>query len=133
VLIIIGPIASGKSTVAQALAADCRAAGANAVVIDLDRMFMMLDDGPVMSDAEMSRRARRATAALVDHYVLDELDLIIAEGDFWTRGQRDEFTCRLTSGIAPSGRPRGYFPEAWPNRGSIEARAAGPLEKVRHP
>jgi lactoylglutathione lyase len=101
VLIISGPIASGKSTVAQALAADSRAAGANAVVIDLDRMYMMLDDGPVMSDAEMSRRARRATAALVDHYVLDGLDLIIAEGDFWTPGQRDEFTCRLTSGIAP--------------------------------
>src|SRR5579864_3767650 len=101
VLIISGPIASGKSTVAQALAAESRASGANAAVIDLDRMYMMLDDGPVMRDAEFSWRARRATAALVDHYVLDGLDLIIAEGDFWTPGQRDEFTCRLTSGIAP--------------------------------
>ena len=101
VLIISGPIASGKSTVAQALAADSRVTGANTVVIDLDRMYMMLDDGPVMNDAEVSRLARRATAALIDHYILDGLDLIIAEGDFWTPGQRDEFTCRLTSGVAP--------------------------------
>jgi len=27
--------------------------------------------------------------------------LIIAEGDFWTAGQRDQFTYRLSAGVAP--------------------------------
>jgi predicted enzyme related to lactoylglutathione lyase/chloramphenicol 3-O-phosphotransferase len=101
VLIISGPIASGKSTVAQSLATESRVAGSTPAVVELDRMYMMLDDGPLMSDPRISRRARRAAAALVDHYVLDGLDLIIAEGDFWTTGQRDEFTYRLSSGVAP--------------------------------
>jgi predicted enzyme related to lactoylglutathione lyase len=101
VLIISGPIASGKSTVAQLLATASRAAGSTATVVELDRMYMMLDDSPLMSDPRISRRARRAAAALVDHYVLDGLDLIIAEGDFWSTGGRDEFTYRLSSGVAP--------------------------------
>src|SRR5260370_7770010 len=54
-----------------------------------------------MGDALIWRRARRAAAALVDHYVLDGLDLIIAEGDFWTTCERDAFTYRLSSRIAP--------------------------------
>lgn len=101
VLIISGPIASGKSTVAYALAAEARACGSTAAVVELDRIYMMLDDGNIMSDAEMSRRARRAAAALVNQYVPDGVDLIIAEGDFWTPGQRDEFTGRLSSVVAP--------------------------------
>jgi len=101
VLIISGPIASGKSTVAQSLATESRAASSTAAVVELDRMYMMLDDSPLMSDPRISRRARRAAAALVDHYVLDGLDLIIAEGDFWTADQRQEFTYWLSSGIAP--------------------------------
>jgi predicted enzyme related to lactoylglutathione lyase/chloramphenicol 3-O-phosphotransferase len=101
VLIISGPTASGKSTVAYALAAESRASGSTAAVVELDRIYMMLDDGPIMSDAEISRRARRAAAAVVDQYVLDGVDLIIAEGEFWTTGQRDEFTYRLSSGVTP--------------------------------
>jgi chloramphenicol 3-O-phosphotransferase len=101
VLIISGPIASGKSAVAQSLATESRAAGSTAAVVELDRMYMMLDDSPLMSDPEISRRARHAAAALVDQYVLDGIELIIAEGDFWTPGQRDEFTYRLSSNIAP--------------------------------
>src|SRR5690348_451067 len=101
VLIISGPIGSGKSTAARTLAADVRASGSTAAVVELDRMYMMLDEGPIMGDLQISRRARRAAAALVDHYVLDTIELIIAEGDFWIASQRDEFTSRLSSGVAP--------------------------------
>ena len=96
VLIISGPIASGKSTVAEALAAESRASGSTAAVVELDRMYMMLDGGPLMSDPQISGRARRAAAALVDQYVRDGIDLVIAEGDFWTASQRQEFTSRLS-------------------------------------
>jgi chloramphenicol 3-O-phosphotransferase len=101
VLIISGPIASGKSTAARALAADSRASDSTAAVVELDRMYMMLDDSPLMSDLQISRRARHAAAALVDQYVLDGIDLIIVEGDFWIASQRDEFTSRVSSGVAP--------------------------------
>src|SRR5438034_6055587 len=80
VLIISGPIGSGKSTAARTLAAEVRASGFAAAVVELDRMYMMLDDGPIMGDLQISRRARRAAATLVDHYVLDGIDLVIAEG-----------------------------------------------------
>jgi deoxyadenosine/deoxycytidine kinase len=43
VLIISGPIASGKSTAAHALAAESRAADSTAALVELDRMYMMLD------------------------------------------------------------------------------------------
>ena len=100
VLIISGPIASGKSTAAYGLAAESRASGATAAVVELDRMYMMLHDSSLMSDARISRQARRATAALVDQYVLDGIDVVIAEGDFWIASQRDEFSSRLSSGVA---------------------------------
>jgi adenylylsulfate kinase-like enzyme len=100
VLIISGPIASGKSTTAYALAAESRASGATAAVVELDRVYMMLDDSPVMSDRRTARRARRAVAALVDQYVLDGIDLVTGEGDFWITSERDEFTSRLSSGVA---------------------------------
>ena len=99
-LIIGGPIASGKSTVAQALAAELRASGSSAAVVELDRVYMMLDT-PLMSDPHRSRLARRAAAALVDQYVLDGIRLVIVEGDFWTVGQREVFTNHLTCGVAP--------------------------------
>jgi predicted enzyme related to lactoylglutathione lyase/chloramphenicol 3-O-phosphotransferase len=101
VLIISGPIASGKSTVARTLAGESRASDSTAAVVELDRMYMMLDDSPLMSDPRISRRARRAAAALVDQYVFDEIDLIIVEGDFWTDGQHNEFSYRHSSGVAP--------------------------------
>jgi predicted enzyme related to lactoylglutathione lyase/chloramphenicol 3-O-phosphotransferase len=100
VLIITGPIASGKSTLAQALAAESRGSGSRAAVVDLDPMYAMLHDGPLMSDPLIARLARRAAAALVDQYIVDGIQLVIVVGDFWTSGQRDEFTQRLSSGVA---------------------------------
>jgi lactoylglutathione lyase len=101
-LIISGPIASGKSSVAQRLAADFRAAGRSAAVLDLDRMYMMLDDSAIMSSPAIGRQARRAAAALVDHYVLESINLVIVEGEFWTLAQRQEFVGHLTTPVAPA-------------------------------
>ncbi|HLZ30806.1 MAG TPA: hypothetical protein VKV73_26100 [Chloroflexota bacterium] len=68
-LVISGPIAAGKSTVAAALAAAYRDSGRTAAVVDLDRIYMMLDDRPPMTDPRISRQARGAAAALTDHFV----------------------------------------------------------------
>ena len=66
-LVINGPIAAGKSSVANLLATETRAAGGTAAVVDLDRVYMMLDDRAPMGDRQVSHEARRTAAALVGH------------------------------------------------------------------
>lgn len=100
-LIISAPIASGKSSVAEALAADFRASGRITAVVDLDRMYMMLDGRSPMDNPSIWREARRVAAALTDQFVLDGIELIIVEGTFWTRSERDEFTGCLSTAIRP--------------------------------
>ena len=100
-LIISGPIASGKSTVALALAANLRSCGRTVAVVDLDRLYMMLDDRSPMDDPGTWRTARRAAAALTDQFVLDAIELIIVEGTFWTQSERDEFVSRLSTAVDP--------------------------------
>jgi uridine kinase len=58
-LIISGAIASGKSSVVHALAADFRASGHTTAVVDLDRVYMMLDGRSPMDDPSIWREARR--------------------------------------------------------------------------
>jgi adenylylsulfate kinase-like enzyme len=100
-LVISGPIAAGKSTVASALAAAFRDSGRTATVVDLDRIYMMFDDCPPMTDPRISRQARRTAAAVTDHFVLDGIELVIVEGTFWTESERDELTSRLTTQVRP--------------------------------
>lgn len=100
-LVISGPIAAGKSTFASALAATFRKSGRSVAVVDLDRLYMMLDDPAPMSDPSHSREARRAAAALTDHFVLDGIELVILEGTFWTMSEREELTAALTTLVQP--------------------------------
>jgi lactoylglutathione lyase len=100
-LVISGPIAAGKSTVASALAATFRKSGRSVAVVDLDRLYMMLDDPAPMSDPSRSREARRAAAALTDHFVLDGIELVILEGTVWTMSEREELTAALTTLVQP--------------------------------
>jgi predicted kinase len=100
-LVISGPIAAGKSTVAAALATAFRDSGRTAAVVDLDRIYMMFDNRPPMTDPRTSRQARRTAAALTDHFVLDGIELVIVEGTFWTESERDELTGRLTTLVRP--------------------------------
>jgi lactoylglutathione lyase len=101
-LVISGPIAAGKSTVAAALATAFRDSGRTAAVVDLDRIYMMFDARPPMTDPRISRQARRAAAALTDQFVLEGIELVIVEGTFWTESERDELTCRLTTLVRPA-------------------------------
>ena len=91
-LVISGPIASGKSSAASAVAADVRRGGRTAAVVDLDRLYMMLDDASPMDDDAVWRLARHGAAALTDQFVADGVDLVIVEGTFWSASERGEFT-----------------------------------------
>jgi len=100
-LVISGPIASGKSTVAGLLAAELRTDGHRPVVIDLDRVYMMLDDTSPMDDANTWREARRGAAELTNQVIQDGLELVILEGTFWTESERTDYTNCLSTGLAP--------------------------------
>jgi hypothetical protein len=75
-LVTSGPIARGKSTVAQLLAAEFRASGCTAPVIDLDRLYMMLDDRSPLADSRTWREVRPG-------------------------GRSDEYTSRLSTALEP--------------------------------
>lgn len=80
-VVITGPIASGKSTVADRLAEHVRATGGSAVAVDLDDVVATLR-APA-SDFEQSwRRARAVHGALVAAWLHAGVDVVIAHGPF---------------------------------------------------
>ena len=90
VIVITGPIASGKSTVARALHAssglDVRSA-----VIDLDVVDDLLTaDGP-RADPATWTHARRETATLASTFVAEGVAVVIADGSFNLPADRATF------------------------------------------
>ena len=101
-IVISGPIASGKSTVARALARDLGRSGTAVAMIDLDLVYDMLEPDHVRKDdAAKWLRARRASAALADAFLLDGVEVVIVEGEFLTPDDRRAFVDALHSGEKP--------------------------------
>ena len=102
VIVICGPIASGKSTVAQALAQLFDRQGLPAAAIDLDLVYEMLQtDGSAKESPATWRRARRAAAGLTDVLLREGVTVVIAEGDFLTAEERAEYVDALESADQP--------------------------------
>jgi predicted kinase len=100
-IVLSGPIASGKSSVARALAAGLRAQRRAAAVVDLDLLYTMLDEAQPMDNPVAWRRARRAAATLADEFAVAGVELVVIEGTFWTVSEREEFVSRLTTDNRP--------------------------------
>jgi shikimate kinase len=95
VVVISGPIASGKSTLSRALAAELDGKGVAAAVIDLDLVYEMLDPRRrVKDDAGLWADARRVAGRLTTA-LLAENRCVIAEGDFATDQALNEFVAEL--------------------------------------
>jgi shikimate kinase len=102
VIVICGPIASGKSTVARALAQQFERQGLPAGTIDLDLVYeMMQTDGSAKTSPATWRRARRAAAGLTDVLLREGVDVVIAEGDFLTSEERAEYVDALSYAEKP--------------------------------
>jgi predicted kinase len=100
-IVICGPIASGKSTLARAVALLFRHQGVEAAAIDLDLVYEMLEgDGALKASPSTWRRARRAAAALTDALLEDGVRVVV-EGDFLTAQERAEFGSALCSPVVP--------------------------------
>jgi uridine kinase len=66
-IVISGPVASGKSTVARALVQEVERRGATAAVVDLDVVYDMLEHNDARkADATKWLTAQHAAAALCD-------------------------------------------------------------------
>jgi adenylylsulfate kinase-like enzyme len=101
IIVITGPIASGKSTVAQALAADLVRAGVRVSVIDLDVVHAELIAGATEAGDEAWAEARRRTAMMADALASDGIDVVIAEGSFNLPSDRNAFDQNLVDGGRP--------------------------------
>ena len=101
VIVITGPIASGKSTVARALSHELAGPGVRVAVIDLDLLEDMLTaDGP-SSDLASWTLARRAAARLANGFVADGVAVVIADGSFNIPGDRAAFEEHLDTAVSP--------------------------------
>jgi adenylylsulfate kinase-like enzyme len=84
-IVLSGPIASGKSTLARALARELGLRGRSAAACDLDLLYEMLAHERARKDDEQTwQRARRAAATLANALLEDGIDVVIVEGDFLT-------------------------------------------------
>jgi adenylylsulfate kinase-like enzyme len=90
-IVISGPIASGKSTVARALARNLGHDGVTAATIDLDVVCDMLEHkGALEREAANWVHARRAVASLAKGFLGDGIDVAIVDGDFLQSTARAE-------------------------------------------
>jgi predicted kinase len=103
VIVICGPIASGKSPIARAVARLFGAQGTEAAAIDLDLVYEMLEQGraPGKQSVAIWGRARRAAAALTNALLEDGVGVVVVEGDFLSQRERAEFLTVLSSPVAP--------------------------------
>jgi predicted kinase len=101
VIVITGPIASGKSTVARALHRELVAQGVSAAVIDLDILEDMLTaDGP-RPDLATWTLARRAAGRLASGFLADGVAVVIADGSYNLADDRATFERHLDPAVRP--------------------------------
>src|SRR5258708_5770693 len=95
VVVITGPIASGKSTLGRAVAVELAGRGSDSAVVDLDLVYEMLDPsrGPKTDEARW-KEARRL-AAKIAAGLGGRRSAVIVEGEFGTDVQRADFCDEL--------------------------------------
>jgi predicted kinase len=101
VIVITGPIASGKSTVARELYHELARLDIRAAVIDLDVIEDMLTaDGPT-ADLESWTLSRRAAARLTNGFLQDGVAVVIADGSYNLVNDRAAFEHHLDTKVRP--------------------------------
>ena len=99
VIVITGPIASGKSTIARELARELGRAGVPVAVIDLDDVHDTLARDGRTNDEATWAIARREAATLANTFLAEGTAVVVAEGSFNTPGDRVEFAQHLDASV----------------------------------
>ena len=98
-MVITGPVAAGKSTVAQALARALQRNSIRTAVIDLDEVYCMARQQADFNDRAMWTTARRAAAALTESFYASGLQAVIVEGGFLSALELAELRQHVTSQV----------------------------------
>jgi tRNA uridine 5-carbamoylmethylation protein Kti12 len=89
-IVITGPVGSGKSSTLQKLASCLRRRGTTSAVIDLDDVFLMSrqreDDN--WNEPEAWRTARRGSGALAESFFASGLEAVIIDGEYLNAEER---------------------------------------------
>jgi len=101
VIVITGPIASGKSSVARALYRELAALDVCVAVIDLDLVEGMLSPEGPSPVLERWAVARRATATLAGTFQADGVAVVIVDGSFNQPMDRAAFEQHLDATVRP--------------------------------
>lgn len=96
-MIITGPIAAGKNTVAGRLTERLAAHGRTVVVADVDDVAAMVGP-PGAGEAGLWFAAHEAHGALVGQWMRASIDYVVAVGPFWTGEERAALTRTLPEG-----------------------------------
>ena len=101
VIVITGPIASGKSTIAREVARQLERTHVRVAVIDLDLVHDRLATDEPSSSETTWARARHAAADLASAFLNEGVAVVVAEGSFNTPDDRAAFSQRLDPGVSP--------------------------------
>jgi predicted kinase len=95
VVVITGPIASGKSTLGRAVAVELAARGFASAVIDLDLVYEILDPSRGPKDDEARWREARRLAGTIAARLERDRSAVVVEGEFATEVQRSDLCAEL--------------------------------------
>lgn len=95
VVVITGPIASGKSTLARAVAVELADRGTDSAAIELDLIYEMLDPSRRPKTDEAVWRETRRLAGTIAEGLGGQRSVVIVEGEFATDGQRADLRDKL--------------------------------------
>lgn len=99
-LTLVGPIASGKSTVADLLAQRYSDRGNTAVVVDVDDVAVMVR-GAGAAATGLWPAAHRAHGALVAGWLATEVDLVVAVGPIYDAEEQRALGDALPRSVTP--------------------------------
>src|SRR5258708_26158780 len=91
VVVITGPIASGKSTLGRAVAVELADRGRDSAVVDLDLVYEMLDPRRGPKTAEARWKDARRLAGKIAAGLSARRSAVVVEGEFATDEQRLDF------------------------------------------
>ena len=98
-VVVVGPIASGKSTVATALGARFRSAGRNVAVLDVDDLVDTIG-GYVGLTAERFRQSQLVFGRLVGAWLSEGFD-VVAHGPFFSRTEDAALLHAVSRAVVP--------------------------------
>jgi predicted kinase len=98
-IVISGPIASGKSSIARGVARELERQAVSTAVIDLDLLYHMQahTKGEPEGEAARWQAARRAAAAVAESFLGDGVAAVVVEGSFQDADARQALAASLRS------------------------------------